>query len=160
MLVWALVPACDQRADVGSRAEPAGTDPVSSPSPKPSAPVDGAAPLQPAKRAEIDAAETDAVPSVEAQAAALVSAMESLGKTHTQHADDCEALAAALNKFVSEHGATFEAQTPQVQAWIDGDAATRTRLRAAMESVITGGMGCRDHAAIQAFYAARKPTAQ
>ncbi len=94
-------------------------------------------------------------PDVPALAGELVETMEALAKVHVEHGEDCEALAPALEAFAKEHEATLTAQTPQIHAWIETDATAHGRMRAAMETVMTGGMTCRDHAGVKAFYATR-----
>lgn len=106
------------------------TAPVAAPKPKPASPAE--------------------------QAEALVSTMESLGKEHAAHADDCPALAVALEGFTVDHRAQLDAQTPKLHALIDADDGLRSRLRTAMGTVMTASMRCRDDAAVTAVYAKLK----
>jgi hypothetical protein len=78
-----------------------------------------------------------------AQAAAtLVGTVEALGELHTRHAGDCVALAGAIERFHAEHGASLAGAAPEVHAHIDADDELRSRMRAAMEPVMTASMAC------------------
>ena len=76
------------------------------------------------------------------KAEVMVSTVEQLGALHQKNAEDCPALAKAIEGFHAEHGDAMANSPPDVNAHIDGDEAMRSRVRAAMKKVMEASMGC------------------
>ncbi len=90
-------------------------------------------------------------PEPEQLAEALLDDAEALGELHRAHAEDCAALAKTLEGFHAEHGAALREASPEAHAWIDAHEPLQARLHAAMESVMTVSMACRDDAEFTAM---------
>ncbi|MFO7561443.1 MAG: hypothetical protein R6X02_02270 [Enhygromyxa sp.] len=93
-------------------------------------------------------AEPEPAPDPEQQLAAatakLLDTLDALAELHRQHADDCPALAKAIEGFHAEHfGELGDAPNP-VLARIDADEALRVRMRGAMEAIMSASMACRE----------------
>ncbi|MCX4240553.1 hypothetical protein [Paraliomyxa miuraensis] len=86
-------------------------------------------------------------PSPQEQAAmALLQTVEALGELHLSRAHDCAGLATALEGFHRDHGKDLAEADAETLAWIDAHDEARTRMSAAMGSVMTASMRCRDDA--------------
>jgi hypothetical protein len=83
-------------------------------------------------------------------AATMVETVDALAELHRRHANDCTALARAITDFHAQHAASLAEVQSDVLAHIDADEALRTRMRAAMESVMSVSMACRDDPAFDA----------
>jgi hypothetical protein len=83
-------------------------------------------------------------------AATMLDTVDALGELHRRHANDCAALARAITNFHAQHAAALAEVPSDVLAHIDADEALRTRMRAAMESVMSASMACRDDPAFAA----------
>nr|MCH9680054.1 hypothetical protein [Deltaproteobacteria bacterium] len=94
-----------------------------------------------------------ATPPISARAQALVETIEALGQLHQTHATDCPALASAVEGFHREHADQLADQPPPLHAWIDSHDPLRTRLRTALEPVMTASMLCRADPAFAAVQA-------
>jgi hypothetical protein len=83
-------------------------------------------------------------------AATMLDTVDALGELHRRHANDCTALARAITDFHAQHAVALAEVPSDVLAHIDADEALRTRMRAAMESVMSVSMACRDDPAFAA----------
>jgi hypothetical protein len=87
-------------------------------------------------------------------AATLLDTVDALGELHRRHAADCPALAQAITPFHAQHAAALADVPADVLAHIDADEPLRGRMRAAMESIMSASMACRDDPAFAAAGAA------
>lgn len=87
-------------------------------------------------------------------AATLLDTVDALAELHRRHAADCAALAQAITAFHARHAPALAEVAPEVLAHIDADEPLRVRMRAAMESVMSASMACRDDPAFAAAGAA------
>jgi hypothetical protein len=83
-------------------------------------------------------------------ATTMLDTIDALGELHRRHAADCPALAEALTTFHAQHATALAEVPSDVLAHIDADETMRVRMRAAMESVMTASMACRDDPAFAA----------
>lgn len=83
-------------------------------------------------------------------ASELLDTVEQLALLHTRHAADCSALAEAIVIFHGEHMPALAETPAEILAFVDADERLRTRMRTAMESIMSASMGCRDNPAFAA----------
>lgn len=147
---WALCSCLMALACSRPEAQPAAPE-----SAAPSADVDAdATPREnPPNEAEPAKEEAPPPPSAAERAQGLLTVFDQLGALHEANAEDCAALAQAIEGFANEHAEALADQPPEVHAWIDANEEARARMRAAMEPVMTASMACRknrEFAAVQA----------
>jgi hypothetical protein len=118
------------------------TTPTAEPLPVAGEPVPAAPPLAKTPEPTLEPAPPPE-PDHARAATTLVGTVEALGELHARHAEDCVALAGAIERFHAEHGASLAGAAPEVHAHIDADDELRSRMRTAMEPVMTASMACR-----------------
>jgi hypothetical protein len=129
------------------------TDATPTPSPVVATTKPATMPLTETPPVEAPPVEVPAAPDHVRAATVLVSTAEALGELHVRHTDRCSALAEAIEGFYAEHGATLAQAAPEVHAHIDADDELRSRMRTAMEPVMTVSMACRRDPAFAAMQA-------
>lgn len=111
------------------------------------APAEMQPPAKPETPADLDQRRATA-------AATMLATVDALAELHRRHSTDCAALARAMQEFHAQHAAVLAGVPADVLAHIDADEVLRTRMRAAMESVMSVSMTCRDDPAFAAAGAA------
>jgi hypothetical protein len=139
-LIGLLLACADEASPAPEQAAVAAEPPAQAPAEPP-------APTNPETPAELEQRRAMA-------AAAMLDTVDALGELHRRHADDCTALARAISDFHAQHAAALAEVPSDVLAHIDADEALRVRMRAAMESVMSASMNCRDDPAFAAAGAA------